>query len=110
MASVGAAKVKTMAMVAAICVPLLLLSMCPPATADVEDDCRATCIPKCSAYASALCHSIVKRFPALNLTYTTCKVRLNVQCKQACITVCSPNTPTPAGAPASPPLPPCKPY
>jgi hypothetical protein len=95
-----------MAVVAA-CVALVLLSMGALVVADIQDYCRARCVPRCDGSAVALCRKLVDSFPILNLDalYTTCKVRLSSECIYVCIEVCSLNTLSDAAAP-----PPCQQY
>jgi hypothetical protein len=99
----------------AACIALVLLSMGSPATADVQDDCRVTCIPFSNSFASTFCRSLIDSIPLLDLDslYTTCKVRLSAEVTHLCIDICSLNTLTPVAhmpAPASAPAPPCKQY
>ncbi|OQU83948.1 hypothetical protein SORBI_3005G203700 [Sorghum bicolor] len=93
--------------IVAACVALVLLSMGAPAVADIQDDCRARCVPKCDGSAASFCRKLVDSFRILNLDalYTTCKVRLSSECIYLCIEVCSLNTLSDAAAP-----PPCKQY
>ncbi|KAJ1276626.1 hypothetical protein BS78_05G228600 [Paspalum vaginatum] len=109
-AVVSAEKPKTATVVVAVCIALAMLSMGPPAAmADIQDDCVASCAPKCDVYACKLCSKVVNTFrPALNLLYSTCSARLNVECTHTCVAACSLNTLTPPDTP--PPPPPGKQY
>ncbi|TKW02180.1 hypothetical protein SEVIR_8G229200v4 [Setaria viridis] len=99
------------------CILLVLLSMGSPVMADIENDCRAICIPRCSGLASDGCNSIIELAPTilkpLNLL-PTCEVRIAQLCLPLCMNVCTLNTLTPPGAPTPAPVsaaapPPCKP-
>ncbi|OEL21269.1 hypothetical protein BAE44_0017713 [Dichanthelium oligosanthes] len=109
-----------MAAVAA-CIALVLLSMGPPAMADIQDKCRVFCQPKCDGFTTEVCRSLLDIVPIVNLDFffRTCKVRVSSPCSFLCINVCSldtftptptPPPPPPPSTPASPPPPPCKPY
>ena len=96
------------------CVVLVLLSMGPVAMADIQDDCREICRPKCDDFTTRVCNTVIDIAPilrTLDFFFTTCKVRVSAQCTNLCINICSLNTltpsaPTPAPAGAAPP--PCK--
>ncbi|CAL4979021.1 unnamed protein product [Urochloa decumbens] len=99
----------------AACIALVLLSMGLPAMADIQDDCRATCVPICNGLATDVCNAVTDIAPILNsldFFFTTCKVRVSAICIPVCINVCSLNTLTPGAptmAPAGAAPPPCKP-
>ncbi|RLM69830.1 hypothetical protein C2845_PM17G14320 [Panicum miliaceum] len=103
------------AVAAAACAALVLLSMGPaPVVADIQDDCRVICRPKCDDFTTGVCNTVIDIAPVLrnlDFFFTTCKVRVSAQCTNLCINICSLNTLTPA-PPASPPPPPppCKSY
>nr|TKW02182.1 hypothetical protein SEVIR_8G229300v2 [Setaria viridis] len=98
-----------MAVPVAACIALVLLSMGPPAMADVEDDCRAICYPACDGFTSEVCRSLNGTLPVLGnigFFYTTCKVRVSIACRTLCFNVCTLNTLTPSGgAPMPAPVP-----
>ncbi|OEL23534.1 hypothetical protein BAE44_0015449 [Dichanthelium oligosanthes] len=93
----------------AACMALVLLSMGLPTMADMQDDCLASCGPKCDRQVSEFRRNIVDSFPLLNLLYETCKVRLYMECTHSCMVICTRNTLTPvaghphAGAAGQPP-------
>ncbi|CAL4982879.1 unnamed protein product [Urochloa decumbens] len=101
----------------AACVVLVLLSMGSPVMADIQDDCRTICRPKCDDLTSDVCTSIKEILPTilsnLDAFGMTCRVRVSTLCRTLCINICTLNTltpgaPTPApGSAAAPP--PCKP-
>ncbi|RCV39371.1 hypothetical protein SETIT_8G218700v2 [Setaria italica] len=91
----------------AACTVLVLLSMGPPAMADMNDDCAAICRPACDGFTSEVCGSLNGTLPVLGnigFFYTTCKVRVSSACRTLCFNVCTLNTLTPApGSTAAPP-------
>ncbi|CAO2142618.1 unnamed protein product [Urochloa humidicola] len=96
----------------AACMVLVLLSMSSPVMADIQDDCRTICRPKCDEFTSEVCTSIKTILPTVsNLGFfdTTCKVRVSTLCRTLCMSICTLNTltpgaPTPApGSAAAPP-------
>ncbi|TKW02178.1 hypothetical protein SEVIR_8G228900v4 [Setaria viridis] len=90
----------------------IALSMGPPVMADLQDNCRTICRPKCDDFAIEVCTSLTNIVPILNnvdFFFRTCKVRISAPCTSLCINICSLDTLTPAPR-ASPPSPPCKPY
>ncbi|RCV39374.1 hypothetical protein SEVIR_8G230000v4 [Setaria viridis] len=99
----------------ATCIALVLLSMGSPAMADIQDDCRPTCVPICQGLATNVCNAVIDLIH-IQLPvdiFPTCKVRVSAICDPVCINVCSLNTlspgaPTPAPASTAAP-PPCKP-
>ncbi|CAO2142622.1 unnamed protein product [Urochloa humidicola] len=96
-----------MAVSVAACIALVLLSMGPLVMADVQDDCRVICRPKCDGFSSEVCNEITLIAPivkTLDFFSMTCKVRVFGLCTGLCINVCSLNTLTPA--PSSTPAPP----
>ncbi|KAG2563913.1 hypothetical protein PVAP13_8KG373800 [Panicum virgatum] len=108
----AALRKKKVVPVAALCTMLVLLSMGPPAMADIQQDCRAFCIPQCNGLASNTCNSntitdlasILKTLPSFT---QTCNVRVAQLCLPVCMNACTLNTLTPAPAGAAPP--PCMP-
>ncbi|CAL4982878.1 unnamed protein product [Urochloa decumbens] len=105
-----------MAVPVAACIALVMLSsMGAPVMADVQEDCRVICRPKCSDFTSQVCNAIsdIARpiVETLDFISRTCKVRVLGLCTGLCINVCSLNTltpsaPTPAPSSAAAP-PPC---
>jgi len=112
-ASAGSAAVLKTA-VPATCIVLVLLSaMGPLAMADLRDDCRAFCNPRCAGYTSDLCGGIIHISPLLDPLSLTCIERFYGVCAITCLTICTANTLTPSGSPVPetpPPPPPCKQY
>ncbi|CAL4979019.1 unnamed protein product [Urochloa decumbens] len=107
-----------MAIPVAACMVLVLLSMGSPVMADIQDDCRAICRPKCDELTSDVYTSLKEILPTilsnLDAFGTSCKVRVSTLCRTFCMSVCTLNTFTPAGAPTPAPgstaaPPPCKP-
>jgi hypothetical protein len=113
-ASAGSAAAVLKPAVPAACIVLLLSSaMGPPAMADLRDDCRAFCDPRCDRYTSNLCGSIIHISPLLDPLSLTCTERFYGVCATTCVTICTANTLTPFGSPVPetpPPPPPCKQY
>ncbi|PUZ45682.1 hypothetical protein GQ55_8G244800 [Panicum hallii var. hallii] len=117
MAPASGAVLRKVAPVAA-CIMLVLLSMGPLAMADIQDDCRVFCIPRCNAFASNTCSTITGIASILNglpFFRETCTVRVAQLCLTFCINICTLNTLTPgaptparAPAPAGAAPPPCK--
>jgi hypothetical protein len=96
----------------ATCIALVSLSMGPPVTADLQDNCRAICRPKCDGLANEVCTSLSNIVPVLNnldFFSRTCRVRISAPCASLCINICSLDTLTPSTG-GSPPPPPCMPY
>lgn len=89
----------------AACIMLVLLSMGPLAMADIQNDCRAICGPKCDGLASDVCNSVIELAPAilkpLNIL-PTCVVRVDTLCRTLCMNVCTLNTLTPSGPTPAP--------
>ena len=109
----AALRKKKVVPVAVLCTMLVLLSMGPPAMADIQQDCRAFCIPQCNGLASNTCSAIIDLASVLKTLpfFTeTCNVRVAQLCLPVCLNACTLNTLTPARAPApagaAPP--PCK--
>ena len=101
-ASGAALRKKKVVPAAALCIMLVLLSMGPPAMADIQDDCRAFCIPQCNGLASNTCSAIIDLASVLKTLpfFTeTCNVRVAQLCLPVCLNACTLNTLTPPGAP-----------
>ncbi|KAG2563916.1 hypothetical protein PVAP13_8KG374300 [Panicum virgatum] len=118
MASASGAALRKKVVPVAASIMLVLLSMGSPAMADIQDNCRAFCIPQCNAFASKACDLIIdlaslkNNLPFFN---QTCNVRLAQLCLPVCMNACTLNTLTPgaptparAPAPAGAAPPPCK--
>ncbi|CAL4979018.1 unnamed protein product [Urochloa decumbens] len=111
MANPNAAKLR-MAIPVAACIALILLSMgSSPVMADVQDDCRVICRPKCDGFTTEVCNAVTGIAPILKTLdlFMTCKVRISGICSALCINICSLNTLTPSAptpAPSSSAVPP----
>ncbi|KAF8673031.1 hypothetical protein HU200_049104 [Digitaria exilis] len=104
----------TMLKMAACCIVLVVfLSVSPPAMADIQDDCRASCAPRCDGLSVDFCNKVIDIAPVLktlSFFFTTCKVRVSSLCSLLCVDICDANTVTPAPPASSPPPPPCTPH
>ncbi|RCV39372.1 hypothetical protein SETIT_8G218800v2 [Setaria italica] len=115
MASANGAMLRKAIPVAA-CIVLVLLSMGPPVMADIQDECRAACLPPCNDFVSDACNIVTRIAPVLQLKKSflrECKEQVSPVCVPTCIRFCIgfsmlPGAPTPAPASTAAP-PPCKP-
>jgi hypothetical protein len=121
MASANAAVLRKGVPAAACIVLVVLLSMGPPATADIQEQCRAACHPPCNDFVSEACNIIARNNLILNLKLVKksflpkCKELVSPVCVPTCVRFCvgfsmlptTTGAPTPAPASAAVPLLPC---
>jgi hypothetical protein len=109
----GAVVRKVIAVHACIMLVICMLSMGPPVMGDIQNDCRAICIPKCNTLASDGCNIIIQVAPTLLNLLPMCEVRIAQLCLTLCMNVCTLNTLSPPAPTPAPPAgtapPPCKP-